>query len=125
MLYQNQFETPPGSFGMLAELCPIYVCVCVCGSSANEMVYAHTTFHGHDNSEGTISLPTRTMQCDLILLVQKLSETMGPSCVSSSFSCMVVKGRVRCSTWRILLGGFLAGDGVRRLTGEGKNRINR
>ena len=68
------------------------------------------------------SLPTRTMQWDLILLVQKLSEIMGPSCVSSSFSCMTVKGRVKCSTWRILLSGFLAGDGVRCLTGHGEGR---
>ena len=60
--------------------------------------------------------PTRMMQCDLILLVQKPSEIMGPSSVSSSFSCMTVKGRVRCSTWRIRLGGFRAGDGVRRFT---------
>ena len=60
--------------------------------------------------------PTRMMQCDLILLVQKPSEIMGPSSVSSSSSCMMVKGRVRCSTWRIRLGGFRAGDGVRRFT---------
>ena len=60
--------------------------------------------------------PTRTMQWDLILLVQKPSEIMGPSSVSSSFSCMMVKGRVRCSTWRIRLGGFRAGDGVRCFT---------
>ena len=58
---------------------------------------------------------TSAMQCDLILLVQKSSWTMGPSSVRISNSWPLVKGRVRWLTCTSLVGGWSEGVGTRFL----------